>query len=748
MNGIYQCRRPGRLLAMASFALMAAAANAQLSGAIWTTTSTGTKVNGNIYDDCNDVYLNGGPQNTNGGKSLPDGIYFFQVTTPSGKLLLSNDNADKRLVKVVGGKVMFRCHLDGTTYNPPAGEHPLGSYNGANLSMPFQLMPFDETTNNGGEYKAWLILREKASEPGVYRSSIDPENPKEIVFAHRWAKTDNFKCRVPDTHDTGRLRGVKFFDLNNNGKLDLGDERIKDFAIEIKINPGTQNEQIFVTYTGAAGKFSFPPDNEPGLDAGTTYEVCELLPPDAAYNGFDPAASLKWVQTAPGTENDDPEERCYSGTIDGDVENLDFGNTQMVKLCGLKFYDRNMDGVKQENEPPLSGFVIRIKTTWPGDDPKKEDYTVVTGTDGTWCSDAMPINTCYEVSENAPGGNWLQTGPKKDGAVYNLYKGKITVGAKDGMYHDVLLDKDFPIYTVRYNQPDVENLNFGNIQQARLKGMKFFDTNGNGQKNTGEPGIKGWKIKITLTLPNGKVCTETIYTDSNGCYQSKLYPDGTQYKIEEIMPPGDWMQTFPSFKYYTGTITGGTPTSINFTIPNITGKDFGNRFCPPVNAHTKGYWHNKNGYDTMNDGGTIVPEMTLLNNLPLVRLNGSPADFNIINPSAGFTDFSNWITNDSNGSNMACQLSAQLAAMTLNVEAGFVAGSQWIYAPGTQSANSLGIAVLSDLMEEARLALLANPITVVASSARTKQNAIMTALDKGNNNLTWLCAPITSVPPY
>ncbi len=48
-----------------------------ITGAIYTTNKTGTAVNQNIYDASTDVYLSGGPQNTQAA-GLPDGTYFFQ----------------------------------------------------------------------------------------------------------------------------------------------------------------------------------------------------------------------------------------------------------------------------------------------------------------------------------------------------------------------------------------------------------------------------------------------------------------------------------------------------------------------------------------------------------------------------------------------------------------------------------------------------------------------------------------------
>ena len=71
--------------------------------------------------------------------------------------------------------------------------------------------------------------------------------------------------------------------------------------------------------------------------------------------------------------------------------------------------------------------------------------------------------------------------------------------------------------------------------------------------------------------------------------------------------------------------------------------------------------------------------------------------------------------------NMAYMLSAQLAAMELNVFNGLVAGTSLIYAPGTTSANSLGFATINAVMAEADASLLANGNTVASGAVRTYQ---------------------------
>lgn len=124
-----------------------------LSGAIFTTVANGSEVNFNIYGSKTDVYLNGGPgpgaPPTAAG--LPDGVYVFMVTDPSGKTLLSEDIAACRRFQVAGG---FMVAL--VTTNPAcASPHVTGIDADEPGGITVQLMPYADTPNNGGEYKAW-----------------------------------------------------------------------------------------------------------------------------------------------------------------------------------------------------------------------------------------------------------------------------------------------------------------------------------------------------------------------------------------------------------------------------------------------------------------------------------------------------------------------------------------------------------------------------------------------------------------
>lgn len=187
-------RRPilalGLFAFIASVTVLALPSKAQLSGAIFTTNSTGSEVNGNIYSDKTQVYLNGGPGlgAPAGAASLPDGVYVFMVTDPPGKTLLSTDIAACRRFQISGGLMIAIVTTDPTCPAP----HVTGTDSdegGINV----QLMPYLDTPNNGGEYKAW------ATPVGDYQCdlSVVDCNMATHGFIPSDSKTDNFKVKVP-----------------------------------------------------------------------------------------------------------------------------------------------------------------------------------------------------------------------------------------------------------------------------------------------------------------------------------------------------------------------------------------------------------------------------------------------------------------------------------------------------------------------------------------------------------------------
>jgi hypothetical protein len=206
----------GRLSRALALLLVATAAQAAppLPGAIFTTLSDGTKVNANIFSakcDSLGVYLDGGPGANApvGAAGLPDGDYFYQVTDPSGKVLLSTDPQKYRRFTVSGGLITSRVTP------AAAGDHETG-LDADHGAVTVELCPFLDSPNNGGEYKVWATqVADFAGNAELVDNGYNPGYFHGFIPAA--SKTDNFKVKA---RKSVCLTILKFEDIDGNGKLD------------------------------------------------------------------------------------------------------------------------------------------------------------------------------------------------------------------------------------------------------------------------------------------------------------------------------------------------------------------------------------------------------------------------------------------------------------------------------------------------------------------------------------------------
>jgi len=193
------------------------------SGAIFTTLADGSEVNLNHFPTKESVYLDGGPgpgapQHAAG---LDDGTYVFQVTDPSGKVLLSEDAAKCRQFVVSAGiitaVVVTGCqHVTGNDIDHPPAKT-------------VQLFPYKDTPNHGGVYKTWvtrvedfLIGCQELGKPGASGLDLVDCGAKTGGNAHGFipshSKTDNFK--VKRTRLIREVDAIFYRDANGNGAYD------------------------------------------------------------------------------------------------------------------------------------------------------------------------------------------------------------------------------------------------------------------------------------------------------------------------------------------------------------------------------------------------------------------------------------------------------------------------------------------------------------------------------------------------
>ncbi len=572
------------------------------TGAIFTTVPDGSIVNENVrYTDKREVYLDGGPR---GGSpqtaaGLDDGDYVFQITDPSGKYLLSQDKSECRLIRVRDGvivKLLDRnpttgaltehsasdaCHANDAP-TPPAtaqrsdfgatGRHDTNvdvDY-GASGAIVVQMMPYANTPNPGGVYKAWISKIDEYAAKATGKGVSDPfTEPLKRVNGRdaqpcsqgcyqadpgfgpprNFQKTDNFKVQ-----EEARLRVVKVNDLDGDGVRDSGEPTLEgwDVAFIETLGDGSEN----VVYDQTTATRTFVP--------GDQITVCEARRANwefsfATVNGS--GAGAPTTRSLGGTTY-----YCIPVTVgaSGTTVEIAFGNFQYGVKSGYKFHDRNIDGVwNQGSEEGLAGWTINL-----------------TGTDGKGNAVSRTTTTVaggyYEFTQLAPGtytvaeaclAGWYQKYPTPTGAPPGV--------CGTGVHA-------FTIVSGPPGAPDVHaNNNFGNYQPATKTGVKYHDLNGNGTRDAGEPGIAG----VTIALLGGGSVVQTTVTDANGAYTLSNILPGT-YLVCEVLPAG-YAQSAPNAGTTLGTgesladcpagyAAKGYQIVVSTSGQSFTGNDFGN----------------------------------------------------------------------------------------------------------------------------------------------------------------------------
>ena len=263
----YMDLRPKQKMFSAAIGLMmlslttSAAMAAQVTGAIFTTLIDGSSVNHNIYLAKQDVYLNGGPNSANApcnAAGLPNGDYYFQVTDPSGKKVLSTDALEQRKVRVQDG--IITEYLGSPM--PPAATSPHNLGVGKCGSVTVQLMPFSDTPNPGGEYKVWMqsVVGFNGFQPS--KSKTDNFKAPGDVDTDGDGLTDAYEQSVSYTNPDGSFR-TNPNDPDSDGDGLTDGEEVNDHHTD-PTNPDTDGDGMTDGYEVGTSKTNpLVPDNIP-----------------------------------------------------------------------------------------------------------------------------------------------------------------------------------------------------------------------------------------------------------------------------------------------------------------------------------------------------------------------------------------------------------------------------------------------------------------------------------------------------
>jgi hypothetical protein len=256
----------------------------------------------------------------------------------------------------------------------------------------------------------------------------------------------------------------------------------------------------------------------------------------------------------------------------------------------------------------------------------------------------------------------------------------------------------------------------GGDQTADLCVRKFYDANVNGIWDTNEVEITGWQFTLFGTV--GFDTMQIPHSDTPWC--GVVDPDTFTVMEADPLNPPTWLHT--------------TPTTVVITLGVGQHGDviFGNVCLGAGGGLTLGYWSNKNGQKLEN-----AADFTALTALNLRTATGANQDFTG-SLAQNKTTLNSFLLG-ANATNMANMLSAQLAAMTLNVRHAFVNGAAIVSAPGCGNTGlNNQFITINDLMAAADAELLVHNVTTSGSPFRAYQECLKNALDNANNNLNFV----------
>lgn len=549
-------------------------AEAHLKGAIWTTAADGAKVNANLYDQkCPPEvdpcvvpplvpFLNGGPSFASPSRWVPDGEYYFQVTDPSGKVLLSTDDIEARRFLVEQIEVDPGVWVKVTTY--PLGGNPAPHIACDDegytwVTKTIALCPMDDTPNNGGVYKLWI------TRVGDY---LYPEDDgyegSRFGFVPAYCKTDNFKVK-----GLASIWGDKVDDLGDPV------EGVCIILYEVKKVRGQETlVEIDRTCTDGNGEFSFTelPVGKYAVDEDLACTDCGG--DFADWERLSPAGPISFNITKADTggkgKNAAPGEPIYIGQ---------FVNHEPIPpeatLRGLKFLDLDGDGCLDAEETPLEGWEICL---WEKDG--NGSWTLVscvdTDANGAYSFDELVAPMTYRLCET-PEAGWLQTGPNPGPVEQENPCGDIDVlpvaSAPDVLA--IAVDGCWVVNLGDFDEPEtvITNLNFGNVLAELCVEKRDACTD--------EP-IDGveftlWDCACTTQVTEdalGNSIAPIVTGGGDDCWDNLL---GGDYCVVETPEPG-WIAVGPTQRCVT-VDAGGTATVTFYN-------------WAPSMGLTPGYWKN------------------------------------------------------------------------------------------------------------------------------------------------------------
>ena len=359
--------------------------------------------------------------------------------------------------------------------------------------------------------------------PGTTLSRVDPAGatyPNGAVLTQGVspASTNAIAGATVNAGTTGfyipaTITGHLYIDTNGNGTQDPGEPNLSNVNVLIVDSNGAA--RTLVSDANGSYTATVPP--------GSTTVTVDTTDPDypvgaSQTEGTNPISltALANASTAAGNAG-----FVIRGTITGHL-----------------YTDVNGNGLQNPGEPNLAGVNLLIT------DSSAVVFIVTTNVSGNWTANVLPGSVIADVDETDPqfpAGSAQTDGT--DPTTVTVTAGSSVSAGNDGYYY-----------------------------ATSITGLLYSDTNGNGIRDAGEPGLGN--IDVLITDSNSNI--QTVTTDGNGAWIVSVPPGSTTVDVQESDPnfSAAYLQTQgtdPNIVVATlGASTNGG-TNGYFTPANVTG---------------------------------------------------------------------------------------------------------------------------------------------------------------------------------
>lgn len=292
----------------------------------------------------------------------------------------------------------------------------------------------------------------------------------------------------------GAVGSVVWFDQDADGVQDAAEPGLPDVRVRITWQGARDMAPVTrIVETDAIGRYGLD-----GLPFGVV-DVQVLVEDSAALDTYEQVSAVS------NATLDDTSRATLTAEAPHDLD-LDFGYAGTGSIGDLVWLDQDGDGVRQPTESGLANVTIELVFT----DLAGVETTLSTqtGADGAYLFDRLPAGRFSVSVENQLLAGVDNTGyPGRDPESTEL--GDSTASGALGAGQEI------------------GTIDFGYRAQTLLGQHVWLDLDGDGARETGEPGLEG--VTVVATGPQG--ARVTTVTDENGAY------------LFENLVPGEWTVT-------------------------------------------------------------------------------------------------------------------------------------------------------------------------------------------------------------